>query len=140
MKNFPFLSHTHDPIMKMMIKTLPQNQFEKLVDYFLNLSPEDVSRMCVDKSSLLNRDAWIQFLINDSHKNLEDRQLYYLGWYLDDQLIGHSGVNKIAYGVEACVHLHIWQPELRRQGLGKAYLWKAMQIYFEKFELQKMIC
>ncbi|MCX7123609.1 MAG: GNAT family protein [Gammaproteobacteria bacterium] len=123
-----------------MIKTLPENELEKLVDYFLNLSPEDDHRMCVDRSSLLNRDEWIQFLKNDSHKSLEDRQLYYLGWYLDDQLIGHSSINKIAYGVEALIHLHIWHPELRRHGLGKEYLWKAMQVYFEKFALQKIIC
>lgn len=122
------------------IRPLVGNELAKVVDYFLYLSPEDDARMGTDRENLPSREQWLQMLIGDTLKPLQERQFYYLGLFLDDVAIGHTGINKIDYGSEAYIHFHIWTPELRRQGLGSFYLREAIQYYFQHFKLKKMIC
>lgn len=60
-----------------------------------------------EKSKITPKDKWEKILLEDFAKNLPERQLYYLGWEYDGALIGHSNINKIAFGSHANVHLHI---------------------------------
>lgn len=130
----------HDIAGEKTIRPLMKNELAMVVDYFLSLSPEDDARMGTDRKNLPVREQWIQMLIEDTEKPLTKRQFYYLGLFLDDTPIGHMGINKIIYGHEACIHFHLWSVTLRRQGLGSFYLKKAIDYYFQKFELKKIIC
>jgi RimJ/RimL family protein N-acetyltransferase len=126
-----------------MIKTirpLVNQELAQVVDYFLNLSPEDDARMGTDRKNLLSREEWIALLIEDSQQPLHNRQFCYLGFFLDDQAIGHTNANKINFGNEAYIHLHVWDPRLRQQGLGYFYFKQALDYYFHHFELKKIIC
>ncbi len=125
--------------MLNLIKPLCEHELEKVVDYFLNLSPEDDKRMSIARKILPSREKWVKLLVDDSHNKLTDRQFYYLGWLLNGKIIGHCGINKIQYGKEAYFHLHLWNPNLRKQGLSTNYLRSAIHFYFEKFLLQKII-
>ncbi len=122
------------------IRPLAGNELLNIVDYFLCLSPEDDARMGTDRENLPSREQWLQMLIADTQKPLQERHYYYLGLFLDNAPIGHVGINKIDYENEAYIHFHIWTPELRRQGLGSFYLKAAIEYYFEHFKLKKIIC
>lgn len=122
------------------IRPLTGNELEKVVDYFLCLSPEDDERMGTDRENLPSRQQWVQMLVEDAQRPLQERQFYYLGLFLDKVPIGHTGINKIAYENEAYIHFHIWTPELRRQGWGSFYLQEAIKYYFQHFRLKKIIC
>lgn len=116
------------------------DELAKVVDYFLSLSPEDDVRMGTDRKNLPKRDDWIQLLINDAKKDLHNRQFFYIGFFLNGKLIGHSNINKIQFGKEAYFHLHIWFPEYRKQRLGDFYVKEAIKYYFEHFKFKKIIC
>jgi RimJ/RimL family protein N-acetyltransferase len=122
------------------IRPLIHVELANIVDYFLSLSPKDDERMGTDRKNLPAREEWIQMLIEDSHQPIEQRQFYYLGFFLDNTAIGHAGINKINFGNEAYIHFHIWKPQLHRQGLGRFYLKEAVQYYFNHFKLKKIIC
>lgn len=126
--------------MKKTIKPLVGNELSYVVDYFLNLTPTDDERMGTDRKNLPSRTEWIKLLVDDSNKPLHERQFYYLGFFLEDRPVGHSGINKIKFGEEACIHLHIWLPELRQQGLGSVYFQEAVKYYFNHFHFKKIIC
>src|SRR5439155_20056254 len=51
-----------------------------------------------------------------------------------------SSINKIVPGTEAFIHLHLWNPQLRRGGLGTEFVRKSATFYFERFDLKKIVC
>jgi hypothetical protein len=55
-------------------------------------------------------------------------------------VIGHSNVNKIKYGKEAYIHLHIWAPEHRKVGIGAEFLRKSANAFIRKFALKSLYC
>lgn len=126
--------HKHD------IKPLSYHDYVKVVAYFYNLTQDDYIRMGIDYQNLPSREKWITLLTNDAEKPLTTRQFYYVAWILDNELVGHCGINNIKYSEEACIHLHIWNPELRKKGLSFIYFLKSVKFYFEHFSLQKIIC
>lgn len=126
--------------MRKTVRPLVENELKNVVDYFLALTPEDDKFMGTDRSNLPDRNTWVQMLIDDSKRVLSERHFYYLGFYLDNNPIGHSGINKIKIGEEAYIHFHLWSPEIRKKGLGSFYLKEALQHYFEIFNFKKLIC
>lgn len=125
--------------MEKMIRPLVGSELSNIVDYFLSLTPEDDKRMGTDRKNLPTRDEWIQLLIEDSKKELKERQFYYLGFFVDNQVIGHSGINNIKFGEEACIHFHIWVAGNRRNGFAAYFFKEAIQYYFQQFNLRKII-
>ena len=125
--------------MKKEVRPLIGKNLERVVDYFLNLTPEDDLRMGSDRKNFMSQDEWIKLLIDDSQKPLHKRKFFYLGWFLDDHLIGHCNINKIIYGQEAFIHLHLWMLKLREQGLGSDFLIKAVDFYFKNFKLERIL-
>lgn len=96
--------------------------------------------MGVEASKLPRVDEWRQILLEDFERPLEDRNFYYVIWEIDGIPVGHSNINKIVYGQEAYVHLHLWRPERRRNGNGTFFIQESISCYFEKFRLQKLFC
>ena len=68
------------------------------------------------------------------------KQFYYVIWEIDNQPVGHSNLNKITFGQEAYMHLHVWQKHLRQQGNGTYFVQESIGHYFEKFHLQNLFC
>ncbi len=89
------------------IRPLIGDELAQVVDYFMFLSPEDDARMGSDRKNFPTRKKWVQILIDDTQKPLQERQFYYLGLFLGDTAIGHTGINKINIGNEAYIHFHL---------------------------------
>ncbi|OGT30985.1 MAG: hypothetical protein A3E87_06115 [Gammaproteobacteria bacterium RIFCSPHIGHO2_12_FULL_35_23] len=126
--------------MNKEIRPLTEKELEKVVDYFLNLTPEDDLRMGSDRKNFMRRDEWVKLLIDDSKQPLEERKFFYLGWFHNNVLIGHCNINNIIFGKEAFIHLHLWVPELRKHGIGTIFFKKAIRYYFNHFSLKKILC
>jgi RimJ/RimL family protein N-acetyltransferase len=61
-------------------------------------------------------------------------------WLSDDRPIGFSTSDKIAYGEQANMHLHVTEPELRKQGVGVECVRRSVDIYFERLRLKRLFC
>jgi len=76
----------------------------------------------------------------DFARPLAERQSYYVCWYLGGAPVGHSNVNRLVYGRDAFVHLHLWQPFRRRGGLGLAFFRRSIAQFLSRLQLRAIVC
>jgi RimJ/RimL family protein N-acetyltransferase len=89
---------------------------------------------------LPERNKWLDALLADHEKPDGGRDRFYLVWIFRGRRVGHSSINKIVVGTEAFIHLHLWDPQLRRANLGTEFVRKSANFYFERFDLKKLVC
>lgn len=126
--------------MQRRIREIKPAEFDLVIHYFVDAGDDFLRGMGVEKSKLPSAESWRLMLEDDYRKPLPERQHYYVIWELDGRPVGHSNINQIFYGEEARMHLHLWQPESRRQGNGTYFVRQSVTQFFNKFELQKLYC
>ena len=126
--------------MKISIREMIESDIELITNYFLNLNPEFLNQLGIDRNNLPNKTQWIEKLQLEYKKPNVQKDFYYIIWCLDGKPIGHSNINDIVYGLSAVIHLHIWRSGKRKSGLGIEYLKQTIPFYFKNFKLKKLIC
>lgn len=114
--------------------------YELMIDYFLSAEDSLLRAMGVKRSNLPERDTWLEHLMPDLARSDEQKQTFFLAWQLDGAPVGHSNINSIRFGHDASMHLHLWKADLRRRGLGTEFVRKSVQVYFDRFHLEKLVC
>jgi RimJ/RimL family protein N-acetyltransferase len=117
-----------------------REEYELMLDYFYKSDDSFLRGMGVDRFRLLERDNWLGALLADHEKPDGERDRFYLVWIFRGRRVGHSSINKIILGTEAFIHLHLWDSQLRRAGLGTEFVRRSANFYFERFNLQKLVC
>src|SRR5215471_14561746 len=113
-------------------------EYEGMVDYFLGADDAFLNGMGVARELLPAREAWLKSLLLDHQRPDAQKDRLYLAWFCDEQLIGHSSVNRIRLGEDAFFHLHLWRPDLRKSGLGLELCRQSINIYFDRLRLQRL--
>jgi len=126
--------------MKISVREMKENDIEQIVEYFTKATPEFLLGMGVDSNKLPSKKKWIGILQRDLRKDNNEKENYYIIWQIDEQSIGHSKINKIKFGKEAHMHLHLWRKDNRQKGIGLQLLKETLPFYFRNFKLQKLIC
>lgn len=126
--------------MNLKVRELNHSDISLLVDYWLKSSPEHLVGMGVDLAKLPSLQGLRKMLETQLETPLKERQSYALIWELDAQAIGHSNINQITFGQRASMHLHLWQSNHRKAGLGAQLVKLSLPFYFEKFELEALFC
>ena len=122
------------------IKPMDLSEAKLMIDYFVSADEGFLKGMGADPAKLPQADEWFRILEEDFSRPFQTRQFYFVTWMADDKPIGHSNINKIIFGQEAFVHLHIWQSQHRRSGSAEFYLANSIAQYFELFKLRKLCC
>ena len=115
-------------------------EYELMLDYFYEADDSFLRGMGVDPLKLPERNKWLDALLADHEKPDSERDRFYLVWIFRGRRVGHSSINKIVVGTEAFIHLHLWDPQLRRAGLGTEFVRRSANFYFERFNLKKLVC
>jgi RimJ/RimL family protein N-acetyltransferase len=55
-------------------------------------------------------------------------------------MVGFSSTDRITFGNEAFMHLHVVEAELRSSGLGTQFVMLSAQAYFKVLELRRLFC
>jgi RimJ/RimL family protein N-acetyltransferase len=126
--------------MKLTVREIQANEIEKIVDYFVNADTRFLKEMGADKCKLPKKKNWIEKLESEFKKSNVEKEFYYIIWLFDNQAIGHSNINNIEFGKSATMHLHLWNIDKRKNGLGLNFLRLTIPDYFRNFELEKLIC
>tara|TARA_B110000093_G_C12781413_1_gene330681 strand:+ start:81 stop:638 length:558 start_codon:yes stop_codon:yes gene_type:complete len=126
--------------MKLTVREIQAKEIEKIVDYFVNADTEFLKGMGADKSKLPKKKEWIEKLESEFKKSYAEKEFYYIIWLFDNQAIGHSNINNIEFGKSATMHLHLWNNDKRKSGLGLDFLRLTIPYYFRNFGLEKLIC
>ena len=124
----------------LSVRELQEKDIEQLTNYWLNSSDAFLTGMGVDLTKMPAREQWAEMLGGQLKQHYNEKKSYGIIWLLDGQPIGHSNVNKIIFGEEAYMHLHIWDEEIRKKGLGNAYIKMTIPYFFENLQLKKLCC
>jgi len=129
--------------MKMEMEIRPfqsKEEYRQLVDYFLQSTPEFLRGMGADPAKFPSRENWLTEVWNDHQKPGPEKDRFYVAWIYDGELVGHSSINKIRWGEEASIHLHLWKSQLRRNGIGAEFFRRSVNYFFEVVGLKKLYC
>jgi len=125
---------------QLSVRLAELEDYEKISDYFLNADEQFYLGMGVDSKKLPKRDVWLKMLHENHAQPAEKKTFFYVIWVLDGEPIGHSNINKIIFGEEACMHLHMWRKDTRHSGLGLQFMKMSVPYYFREFKLKNLYC
>ena len=124
----------------LSVRELTKLDIDLVVNYWLTADDTFLEGMGVDLTKMFNRAAWIAMLQKQLDTPIEEKQSYCLIWLVDGKPIGHSNVNKIIFGQEAYMHLHIWYPDARGKGYGVDLIKLSLPYFFKNLQLKKLYC
>ena len=126
--------------MRRHVRELQPHDVDRVINYFLQADHDFIRGMGADPEKLPKFDDWRKIMLEDLDRSPAHKHFYYLIWELEGCPVGHSNINKIVFGHEAYLHLHLWEPEKRRHGNGTYLIRASIGRYFENFELQNLFC
>ena len=124
----------------LSVREAEENDYQNIVDYFVKADLLFLNGMGVDPVKLPTREQWLKSLADNHKKSNENKSIYYIIWVLDNDPIGHSNINKIIFGEEAYMHLHMWRGDTRQKGIGLEFMKMSIPYYFKNFHLKKLYC
>jgi RimJ/RimL family protein N-acetyltransferase len=122
------------------VRELHEDDVDLIANYWSEADPDYLTGLGVDLNKLPSRDDFLEILTDQLKLPLKLRQSYCTIWQEDNQAIGHCNVNKLVFGQEAYMHLHLWRPEQRYHGLGVSLVRQSLKVFFGRLELQDLYC
>jgi len=126
--------------LSFSVRELVESDVNLIADYWSQADPDYLTGLGVDLSKLPSRDDFVKMLTDQLKLPLKLRQSYCTIWQQHSQAIGHCNVNKLVFGQEAYMHLHLWCRQRRYQGLGVSLVRQSSQLFFNRLELQDLYC
>lgn len=126
--------------IQINVREMEKTDINQFVDYWFKSDVDFLLSMGVDLSKLPSRQEMTKGMVQHIDKPIKEKLSYYLVWELNGSAIGHTNVNQIEIGIQAYMHLHIWNKGVRRKGLGFALARMSIPIFFEKLQLKQLFC
>jgi RimJ/RimL family protein N-acetyltransferase len=124
----------------LIVREVAVEEVDLIIDYFHDSTPEHLEVLGVDPTRLPSRERWRERFAREYKRAVHDRSTLLVVWELDDAPVGFSTADKIVYGEQAHMHLHVINPQQRRSGIGSACVRETAEIYFEALALQRLFC
>ena len=122
------------------VREIQTKDINLIADYWLGSDPEFLVSIGVDLNKLPTRVGLTQMLTQQLETPIDQKESYALIWECDAQQVGHSNVNRIEFGQQATIHLHLWHAQDRKKGMGTELFRSSLPFYFEKLHLQTLFC
>jgi RimJ/RimL family protein N-acetyltransferase len=126
--------------MALSVREMKLSEAELVVDYFHRSSPEHLEMLGVDPTRLPRRADWLERFQREYSLPIEQRTGLILIWLWGDRPVGFSTCDKIVFGDRANMHLHVVEPERRKQGVGTECVRRSVDIYFDRLRLKSLFC
>lgn len=126
--------------MALVIREMALEEVDLIIDYFHDSTPEHLEVLGVDPTRLPSRKRWRERFAREYEQAVHDRSTLLVVWELDDVPVGFSTADKIVYGEQAHMHLHVIAPQQRGSGIGSACVRETVDLYFEALALQRLFC
>lgn len=124
----------------LSVSELQEFHIPFIIDYWLNADTAFLEGMGVDLSKMPSRQLWEESLLEQLRQPIPEKKSYCIIWHQHDHPIGHSNINKIVFGQEAYMHLHLWQSQTRQKGMGETLVRMTLPFFFENYQLQTLFC
>jgi hypothetical protein len=106
--------------MTLTVREMTLAETGIIIDYFQGATPEYLEMLGVDPTRLPTPEGWRERFQRHFALPVEKRIALLVIWLSDDRAIGYSTSDKIIYGEQANMHLHVTDPERRNSGIGVA--------------------
>jgi RimJ/RimL family protein N-acetyltransferase len=126
--------------MAITVRPMTLQETANIIAYFHSATPEHLETMGVDPSRLPAVPQWQRFYDLLFGQPLEQRTSFLVSWLDDDKFIGFSTADKIIFGQQANMHLHVTAPSLRQQGTGTDCVKQSVELYFQTLQLKQLFC
>ena len=123
----------------LSVQELQPSQVDLIADYWFTASEQFLRSMGAEKGKLPQREDFCQLLLSQLSLPPSQKRAYCLLWLLDGMAVGHCNTNPTFYGSHAHMHLHLWQADNRKKGLGAAFVRLSLPCFFEKLQLRELI-
>jgi RimJ/RimL family protein N-acetyltransferase len=124
----------------LSVREIEEKDIPSIIQYWLGADTAFLQGMGVDVSKMLNKEQWNKMLTEQLNASYTKKKSYCIILELDNKAIGHCNVNKIKFGEEAYMHLHLWDKVLRKKGMGTSLVKMAIPYFFKNLELKKICC
>lgn len=122
------------------VKEATVQDIRLIADYWDRASDAYLESMGVDLSKRISADVVFERLTYQNSLPYSEKQAYPVIWHVNNRAVGHCNINMISFGDEAHMHLHLWEPLLRRSGYGYQLVKLSLPFFFKNFNLKKLIC
>ena len=125
---------------QLHVREIEKRDVDLITDYWLTSDHDFLKSLGVDVAKLPSREGLQNMLNTQINTPLSEKSSYALIWEIDGKQVGHSNVNIIEFANEAKMHLHLWYPNYRNQGMGSQLVKMSIPFYFDKLKLQNLWC
>lgn len=108
--------------------------------YWASASEQDLIAMGANIKKMPSRGQFKKMIRKQIDTPLSEKKSYALIWEFGGKQIGHTNVNRLTFGKEAHMHLHIWNKHFRKRGIGSALVDLSIPIFFENLKLKTLWC
>src|SRR5690349_8156678 len=102
----------------LSVRELTLRDINFIADYWTTSDPAFLMSMGVDLEKLPVRRELVAMLEEQLRLPYNEKQSYATIWLIDNIPVGHCNINKIVFGSEAYMHLHLWNASHRKKGMG----------------------
>jgi len=124
----------------LSVREMQLDDIRLIVDYWHQAEAGYLTGMGVDLNKIPSRQEMSEGLTAQFNLSIPEKRSYCMIWELDHQPIGHSNTNPTTFGKTAFMHLHIWDKQIRRMGLGQQFIQLTLPHFFNTLKLQTLYC
>lgn len=124
----------------LSVREFTEDDIPLIINYWQNASADYLNSMGATIEKLPSKEAWEKMLLEQIQLPYKEKKSYCIVWLIDAIPIGHCNVNKIIFGEEAFMHLHVWQQEKRKKGNGVQLVKMSLPYFFNNLHLKKLYC
>jgi len=124
----------------LSVREMMVDEFDLIIEYFFRATPEHLEMLGVDPTRLPARESWRERFQRECALPIERRAWIVVIWLLDNLPVGFSTSDKITFGEQANMHLHVTDAERRHQGIGVECVRRSVDIYFGRLKLKRLFC
>lgn len=124
----------------LSVREISFHDIDLIADYWSLSAPEFLASMGVDIAKLPSRPDLTEMLQQQLSQPYNEKKSYAIIWLVNGVPSGHSNTNKIIFGEEAYMHLHLWNPGYRRMGFGSELVKMTLPYFFNNLKIRKLFC
>lgn len=122
------------------VREISTEDIHHITNYWVNADADFLRGMGADIEKIPTSEYWENALATQIAHDYHEKQSYCMIWLLNGAAIGHCNVNKIVFGQEAYMHLHMWKEEERTKGLGTQFVKLSIPFFFRNLHLETLYC
>src|SRR5688572_11813983 len=104
--------------MELHVREMRLEATSIVIDYFHSSTPEHLEMLGVDPTRLPPKEAWASIFKLQYDLPISERKAFFVIWSEAGRAIGFSSCDKIVFGRQANMHLHVTEPTQRQRGIG----------------------